>query len=102
MNFRYLRENYKEILIQGTKQLWQRFPEAALLNLAHLVYQGGFLLLCSAEAVDEDWFFCTERLISLLLVAVAAELWREGRPQGRRPCPGLSRGWSFPATLCCW
>jgi hypothetical protein len=36
MNFLYLRENYREIILQGTRKLWQRFPEAALLNLVQL------------------------------------------------------------------
>lgn len=98
MNFRYLRENYREIILQGTRRLWQRFPEAALLNLVHLLYQGGFLLLYSAADVDEDWFFWTERLISLLLVAVAAELWRERRPEWQ---PGRWR-WKIWGMLAVW
>lgn len=98
INLRYLRENYKELIIQGTRKLWQRFPEAALLNLAHLLYQGGFLLLFSLEAVDEDWFFWTERLIYLLLVAVVAELWREGRPEWQ---PGRCR-WKIWLMLAAW
>ena len=98
INLRYLRENYKELIIQGTRKLWQRFPEAALLNLAHLLFQGGFLLLYDLNEVDEDWFFWTERLISLLLVAVAAELWRERRPEWP---PGRYR-WKIWCMLAVW
>ena len=76
-SFQYLRENFTEIMIRRLRMLWERFPEAALLNLVHLVYQGIFLLEVNLEDIDKDWIIWTIRLLSLILVAVAVELWCE-------------------------
>lgn len=86
-NVQYLRKNYAEIITRRLSMLWARFPEAALLNLVHLVYQGIFLWQANIEKdVDTDWFFWTARLLSLIFVAVAAELlcernggWQSGK-----------------------
>ena len=69
-SFQYLRENFTEIMIRRLRMLWARFPEAALLNLVHLVYQGIFLLEVNLEDIDKDWIIWTIRLLSLILVAV--------------------------------
>lgn len=90
--------HYKEIIIQRSRLLWQRFPEAALLNLLHFLYQGSFLLVCSVEKdMDMERMLWTERLITLMLAAVAAEFWREGREWQ----PGKYR-WKIWAMLAAW
>ena len=48
-SFQYLRENFTEIMTRRLRMLWARFPEAALLNLVHLVYQGIFLIEVNLE-----------------------------------------------------
>lgn len=89
---------YREIIIQRSRTLWQRFPEAALLNLLHFLCQGSFLLLYSVEKdMNMDQMLWTERLMTLMLVAVAAELWREGRDWQ----PGRYR-WKIWAMLAAW
>lgn len=94
----YLKDNYKEIIIQRSRMIWQRFPEAVFFNLANLVYQGYFLLMVELDDLDEDWFLWTERLLSMLLVAVAAELWRERKGNWQ---PGKYR-WKIWSMLLGW
>ena len=98
LDFRRLRANYKEIFSAGFRLLGERFPEAALCNLLLLVYQGGMLWTYKVEAFDRSWLIWTMRLVVLLLVAVAAELWLERRLKWQ---PGRYR-WKIWCMLAVW
>ena len=81
--WRFWQENGRDVILQSSRSLWRRFPEAVLLNFLHLLYQGHFLMTNALEDMDKDDILWTVRLLTWMLAAVAAVLWFERRPDLR-------------------